>query len=124
LGGAWLLNWYIRQRISEAEKRLSKTKEEFGQVQHQNEKIIEEKNTIEKEVPVDAASFMTTTTDSSAAGTTTAGFPGRTRRPTLGQTIWNTSKWLVPLIILVVLLVLGYRKHKKEKKLPKPKKIA
>jgi len=71
------------------------------------------RNTVMKQVPVDAASFRAAAA-ASTTGTTTGGF-ARRRTTSTWQKIWNIARWLVPLIVVLVLAVLGYRKHKKER---------
>ena len=73
------------------------------------------RNTIEKDVPVDASSFMAASTDGTATTGATNFAYGRIRRQSTAARIWNIAKWLVPLILLIVLSILGYKKYKREK---------
>ncbi|MCK5282090.1 MAG: COG1361 S-layer family protein [Nanoarchaeota archaeon] len=68
------------------------------------------RNTIEKEVPVDVSSFMAGT-----EGDIASMIAARRARQNPWSQVWNTGKWIILGIVLLVILVLARKKHKKGK---------
>ncbi|MBN1793089.1 COG1361 S-layer family protein [Candidatus Woesearchaeota archaeon] len=102
---------------------------QFGQANVTNTKILIDivytdsrgnRNTITKEVPVDAASFSSGATAASASVTTTNGFGARkTVAANPLTSIWSNAGWMILAVVAIALLV-AVRRKRNNKRLDDP----